>query len=143
MELLEALQKARDNLISRSLNEDPQLFSCLFQYENNETLLCLSFEREFSIFLNENLEKISNKITNIEDNDVQNSLKYVVGELVRFKDPKKTSTVDTFFIRDKINQIDKIFSIFKKDQGRTEEINYIRRKEQVLFDRTFKKLLGE
>ncbi|MCJ2225255.1 hypothetical protein MJ634_019640, partial [Providencia rettgeri] len=47
--LLTALREAREDLVSRSKNEHPQLFSCLFQYEKNENLLSLSFEREYSI----------------------------------------------------------------------------------------------
>ena len=73
-ELLTALREAREDLVSRSINEHPQLFSCLFQYERNENLLFLSFDREYSIFISYNLEKISNNITDFEDVNMQNKL---------------------------------------------------------------------
>ncbi|MFH0287175.1 hypothetical protein ACGRSR_05930 [Vibrio owensii] len=142
-ELLSALREARVDLVSRSISEDPQLFSAFFQYENNENLLSLSFEREYSIFINSNLEKFSNNITDIEDVDTKKKLKYITEEFVSFKQSKSTSFIDTLFLDDKVKQIEKIFSIFDKDKDRLEEINYIRRKDQVLFEREFNRLLGE
>lgn len=142
-ELLKALREARVDLVSRSISEDPQLFSALFQYENNENLLSLSFEREYSIFINSNLEKFSNHITDIEDVDTKKKLKQITKELVSFKQSKSTSCIDTFFLGDKVTQIEKIFSVFDKDKDRLAEINYIRRKDQVLFEREFNRLLGE
>ncbi|GHX36606.1 hypothetical protein VCSRO158_1560 [Vibrio cholerae] len=142
-ELLKALREARADLVYRSISEDPQLFSAFFQYENNETLLSLSFEREYSIFINSNLEKLSNHITDIEDVDTKKTLKRITEEFVSFKQSKSTSCIDTFFLDDKVKQIEKIFSIFDKDKDRHEEINYIRRKDQVLFEREFNRLLGE
>ncbi|SKA56075.1 hypothetical protein CZ814_03701 [Photobacterium toruni] len=142
-ELLKALREARVDLVSRSISEDPQLFSALFQYENNENLLSLSFEREYSIFINSNLEKFSNNITDIEDVDTKKKLKQITKELVSFKQSKSTSCIDTFFLGDKVTQIEKIFSVFDKDKDRLAEINYIRRKDQVLFEREFNRLLGE
>ncbi|MEC6906679.1 hypothetical protein VXS04_03240 [Photobacterium piscicola] len=142
-ELLKALREARVDLVSRSISEDPQLFSALFQYENNENLLSLSFEREYSIFINSNLEKFSNNITDIEDVDTKKKLKQITKELVSFKQSKSTSCIDTFFLGDKVTRIEKIFSVFDKDKDRLAEINYIRRKDQVLFEREFNRLLGE
>lgn len=143
IELLTALRDARKDLVSRSINEDPQLFSCFFQYENNDNLLTLSFEREYSIFINSNLEKIANHVTDIDDDNTQKKLIYITEEFVGFKKNKKTSSIDAFFLNEKIKQIEKIFSVFDKDKDRIEEINYMRKKEQTLFDRKFKELLGE
>ncbi|WP_318440529.1 hypothetical protein [Photobacterium leiognathi] len=143
LELLKSLREARLELVSRSISEDPQLFSVLFQYENNENLLSLSFDREYSIFINSNLEKFSNNITDIEDIDMKKKLKHITEEFVSFKQSKSTSCIDTFFLDDKVKQIERIFSIFDKDKDRLEEINYIRRKDQVLFEREFNRLLGE
>ncbi|EJD6048494.1 hypothetical protein AB7080_12960 [Providencia rettgeri] len=140
--LLTALREAREDLVSRSKNEHPQLFSCLFQYEKNENLLSLSFEREYSIFINNNLEKISNNITDFENINTQNKLKYIVKEFVGFKHSRGASNSYVFFLDDKANQIENILSVFERDKDRIEEINYLRRKEQVLFDRLFNKLLG-
>lgn len=142
-ELLKALREAREDLVSRSVSEDPQLFGCLFQYENNENLLTLSFDREYAIFLNSNIEKLSNTISDFDNHEMKDKLKNITEELVSFKKSKTTSCIDTFFIDDKISQIEKIFTIFDKDKDRLEEINYIRRKDQVLFEREFAKLLGE
>ncbi|HFF8522848.1 TPA: hypothetical protein ACGEYH_001563 [Providencia rettgeri] len=143
LELLLALREAREDLVSRTIKETPQLFSSLFQYENNENLLSLSFQREYSIFINDNLEKLSIHITNAENSDTKKELKFIVEQFVSFKQVQNTSVIDTFFLNDKIEQIEKIFSIFDKDRDRIEEINYIRKKEQVLFERKFKMLLGE
>ncbi|QWQ16528.1 MULTISPECIES: hypothetical protein [Providencia] len=143
LELLLALREAREDLVSRTIKETPQLFSSLFQYENNENLLSLSFQREYSIFINDNLEKLSIHITNAENSDTKKELKFIVEQFVSFKQIQNTSVIDTFFLNDKIEQIEKIFSIFDKDSDRIEEINYIRKKEQVLFERKFKILLGE
>lgn len=142
-ELLTALREAREDLVSRSINEHPQLFSCLFQYEKNENLLFLSFEREYSIFISNNLEKISNNISDFEDINTKNKLKYIAKEFVGFKHSRGTSNSYVFFLDDKVNQIGNILSVFERDKDRIEEINYLRRKEQVLFDRLFNKLLGE
>jgi hypothetical protein len=143
MELLTALLEAREDLVFRSVNEDPQLYSSFFQYEKNENLLSLSFEREYSIFINANLEKLSIRITDINDEVTQRKLKHITEEFVSFKQSKSTSCIDSFFLEDKVKQIEKIFSIFDKDKDRLEEINYIRRKDQVLFEREFNRLLGE
>lgn len=142
-ELLTALREAREDLVARSINEHPQLFSSLFQYETNENLLSLSFEREYSIFINNNLERISNNISDFEGVNTQNKLKYIAKELVGFKHGRGTSNSYIFFLDDKVNQIGNILSVFERDKDRIEEINYLRRKEQVLFDRLFNKLLGE
>jgi hypothetical protein len=143
MELLTALREAREDLVFRSVNEDPQLYSSFFQYEKNENLLSLSFEREYSIFINANLEKLSIRITDINDEVTQRKLKYITEEFVNFKQSRTTSCIDSLFLEDKVKQIEKIFSIFDKDKDRLEEINYIRRKDQVLFEREFNRLLGE
>ena len=142
-ELLQALREAREDLVSRSVSEDPQLFGCLFQYENNENLLTLSFDREYAIFLNSNIERLSNTVSDFENEETKDKLKSITEELVSFRKSKTTSCIDTFFIDDKICQIEKIFTIFDKDKDRLAEINYIRRKDQVLFEREFAKLLGE
>lgn len=142
-EFLVALREARKDLVLRSINESPQLYSCFFQYEKNENLLTLSFEREYSIFINDNLEKISKYVIDIDNANIQRMLKYIVEELVSFRQSKKTSSLDVFYLNDKIDQIGKLFSVFEKDKDRVEEINYIRRKEQVLFERKFKELSGE
>ncbi|MDW1898685.1 hypothetical protein [Vibrio sp. Vb1337] len=142
-ELLKALREAREDLVSRSLSEDPRLFSSFFQYENNENLLSLSFEREYSIFINSNLEKFSNHITDFEDTDTQKKLKQITEEFVSFKQSKSSSCIDTFFLDDKVKQIEKIFSIFNKDKDRIEKISYMRSKDKVLFEREFNRLLGE
>lgn len=143
IELLTALREAREELVSRSINEHPQLFSCLFQYEKNENLLSLSFEREFSIFINSNLERISNNISDFEDVNLQHTLKDIVKEFIDHKHSRGTSNSYVFFLDDKVDQIGNILSVFERDKDRIEEINYLRRKEQVLFDRLFDKLLGE
>ncbi|HDT5930537.1 TPA: hypothetical protein QHC26_000315 [Enterobacter kobei] len=142
-EFLVALREARKDLVLRSINESPQLYSCFFQYEQNENLLTLSFEREYSIFINDNLEKISKHVIDIDNANIQKMLKYIVEELVSFRQSKKTSSLDVLYLNDKIDQIGKLFSVFEKDKDRVEEINYIRRKEQVLFERKFKELSGE
>ena len=142
-EFLVALREARKDLVLRSINESPQLYSCFFQYEQNENLLTLSFEREYSIFINDNLEKISKYVIDIDNANIQRKLKYIVEELVSFRQSKKTSSLDVFYLNDKIDQMGKLFSVFEKDKDRVEEINYIRRKEQVLFERKFKELSGE
>lgn len=142
-EFLVALREARKDLVLRTINESPQLYSCFFQYEHNENLLTLSFEREYSIFINDNLEKISKYVIDIDNANIQKKLKYIVQELVSFRQSKKTSSLDVFYLNDKIDQIGKLFSVFEKDKDRVEEINYIRRKEQVLFERKFKELSGE
>lgn len=141
-ELLMALYEARKDLVSRTVNEDSRLFSCLFQYEDQENLLLLSFEREYSIFINCNLEKISNYVTDFDGNYSKEKIKYIVEEFIGFKESRSTSVIDSFFLIDKINQIEKIFSIFDKSKDRLDELNYIKNKDQVLFDRQFR-LLGE
>lgn len=142
-ELLTSLREAREDLISRTLNEDPQLFESFFKYEKNENLLSLSFEREFSIFINKNLEKFSNHISDIGDENTKQKLKIITEEFVSFKQSKTTSCIDSFFLDDKVKQIEKISSIFDKDKGRLNEIKYIKSKDQVLFEREFNRLLGE
>lgn len=142
-ELLTSLREAREYLVSRTLNEDPQLFESFFKYEKNETLLSLSFEREFSIFINKNLEKFSNHVSDIDDENTKQKLKIITEEFVSFKQSKTTSCIDSFFLDDKVKQIDKIFSIFDKDKDRLNEIKYIKSKDQALFEREFNRLLGE
>lgn len=142
-ELLTSLREAREDLVSRTLNEDPQLFESFFKYEQNENLLSLSFEREFSIFINKNLEKFSNHISDIDDENTKKKLKIITEEFVSFKQSKTTSCIDSFFLDDKVKQIEKIFSIFDKDKDRLNEIKYIKSKDQVLFEREFNRLLGE
>ncbi len=142
-ELLTSLREAREDLVSRTLNEDPQLFESFFKYEKNENLLSLSFEREFSIFINKNLEKFSNHISDIDDESTKQKLKIITEEFVSFKQSKTTSCIDSFFLDDKVKQIEKIFSIFDKDKDRLNEIKYIKSKDQVLFEREFNRLLGE
>ncbi|EGR3003213.1 hypothetical protein DMW06_23220 [Vibrio parahaemolyticus] len=142
-ELLTSLREAREDLVSRTLNEDPQLFESFFKYEKNETLLSLSFEREFSIFINKNLEKFSNHVSDIDDENTKQKLKIITEEFVSFKQSKTTSCIDSFFLDDKVKQIDKIFSIFDKDKDRLNEIKYIKSKDQALFEREFNRLLGE
>ncbi|MEZ9399653.1 hypothetical protein AB4218_25190, partial [Vibrio splendidus] len=63
-EILASLREARNELVSRCIDEEPQLFSSFFEFENNDNLLRLSFDREYSIFLNNNLEKMSYYISN-------------------------------------------------------------------------------
>jgi hypothetical protein len=41
-------------------------------------------------------------------------LKYIVEELVSFRQSKKTSSLDVFYLNDKIDQIGKLFSVLRK-----------------------------
>lgn len=146
IELLTSLREARQDLASRSINEEPQLFSSFFDFENNDNLLCLSFDREYSIFLNNNLEKMSYHISNPEDFDTQEKIKLIAEAFISFNKKKNkisSTNVDTFFLSDKVANIDKLFSVFLKDKDRLDQINYMRRKDQVLFEREFNRLLGE
>ena len=51
-ELLNGLREAREDLVSRTIGVNPQLFSCFFESERNETLLFLQI-------LKRNTHKIS------------------------------------------------------------------------------------
>lgn len=142
-ELLLSLREAREELISRTLNEDPQLFSSLFQYENDDNLLLLSFEREYSIFINSNLEKLCNNITDIEDEHIKIKLKNITEALLSFKGAKSNSFVNSVFISERIKAIEKILSTFDKGVERLEQMKYIHKKDKALFEREFNRLLGE
>ncbi|HHQ4465322.1 TPA: hypothetical protein ACSP8J_003936 [Aeromonas veronii] len=142
-ELLLSLREAREELISRTLNEDPQLFSSLFQYENDDNLLLLSFEREYSIFINSNLEKLCNNITDIEDEHIKIKLKNITEALLSFKGAKNNSFVNSVFISERIKAIEKILSTFDKGVERLEQMKYIHKKDKALFEREFNRLLGE
>lgn len=143
IEILLSLRGARENLVSRTIKEEPQLFSTFFEFENNDNMLELSFEREFSIFLNNNLEFFSNTISEPHLSFTRNKLKYIVEEFVcsRLSDDHRTSNhLDVFFLKNKIDMIDEIFSVAISNNEKIERIRYVYRKEQVLFDREFKKL---
>lgn len=142
-ELLIALREAREDLVFRSLNEDPQLFTSLFQYENDENLLLLSFEREFFIFINSNLEKLCKHISDVENVDTKIRLRKIIEELLSFKKARNPSYINTVFLSERIDLIEKILSAFDKGRNRLEEINYIHKKDKVLFEREFKRLLGK
>ncbi|MFM5132531.1 hypothetical protein ACET57_19170 [Aeromonas veronii] len=142
-ELLSALREARADLVSRSLNEDPQLFLSLFQYENDENLLFLAFEREYSIFVNNNIEKLCNHISNIESIGTKEKLKNITERLLSFRDSRSRTFVNAFFIKEKIKTIERMLSTFDNGLERLEKIKYIQKKDQTLFEREFKRLLGE
>ena len=145
-ELLIALEEARNEFFFRSVNEEPQLFSSFFDFEKSESLLCLSFEREYSLFVTNNLEKISRSNLLIKDPHIYNKIKEIIEEFVCFHGDKNNSNnidVQNVLLSEKINNIDNLFSICSKDKDRIEQINYIRKRENVLFDREFKRLLKE
>ncbi|MCZ0231364.1 hypothetical protein [Escherichia coli] len=129
-------------VLSRSINEDPQLYSALFLYEKNEGLLSLSFEREYSIFINSNLECILRKVSDIKDKK-QGKLQKIMNEFVRFKYSSSDSCADLLFLSGKLEQIRKIYEVFDRDRNRLEFLNYIMKKERVIFEREFERLLGE
>lgn len=145
-ELLIALEEARNEFVFRSINEEPQLFSSFFDFEKSESLLYLSFEREYSLFVTNNLEKISRSNVLIKDPHIYNKIKEIIEEFVRFHGDKNNSNnidIQNVLLSEKINNIDNLFSICSKDKDRVEKINYIRKRENVLFDREFKRLLRE
>lgn len=143
VEMLKSMREARYDLVFRTTNEEPQLFSSFFEYENDQNLLTLSFEREHSIFINNNLERFLQNLSDINDVGTKEKLKEITEKLVQFKQNQSSTNLSVFFLEDRVNQIDKIFSIFEKDKDRQAEINYLKRKDNVLFEREFNKLLRE
>ncbi|MEZ9399648.1 hypothetical protein AB4218_25165, partial [Vibrio splendidus] len=82
-------------------------------------------------------------ISNPECLDTQEKVKNIIEDFINFKKNNiSSSNVDAFFLSDKVDNINKLFSVFSKDKDRLEQINYIRRKDQVLFEREFNRLLG-
>ncbi|EOB1982263.1 hypothetical protein ACIRCB_004731 [Salmonella enterica subsp. enterica serovar Agona] len=141
-EILAALREARECLVSRSINEEPQLYSALFLYERNEGLLSLSFEREYSIFINSNLECILRRVADIKGKK-QGKLQKIMSGLVGFKYSSGDSCADLLFFNGKLEQIRKIYEVFDRDRDRLEYLNYMMKKERVIFEREFERLLGE
>ncbi|HGT9206375.1 TPA: hypothetical protein ACM4J4_004497, partial [Escherichia coli] len=107
-----------------------------------EGLLSLSFEREYSIFINSNLECILRKVSDIKDKK-QGKLQKIMNEFVRFKYSSGDSCADLLFLSGKLEQIRKIYEVFDRDRNRLEFLNYMMKKERVIFEREFERLLGE
>ncbi|EHW07629.1 hypothetical protein ECDEC8C_6401 [Escherichia coli DEC8C] len=47
------------------------------------------------------------------------------------------------FLSGKLEQIRKIYEVFDRDRNRLEFLNYMMKKERVIFEREFERLLGE
>ncbi|MEX2941383.1 hypothetical protein [Serratia fonticola] len=142
--VLSILKKSRELLISRTIEQSPDFYRGLFDYEKNSSALSLLFEKEKTIFINHhfnNIDKISkNKIkfyllkTGVER--LISSLSN--GEGVNIESEQFIERMNT-----KLSILDSFLKIESKAEYGLKTLEYHISRDSRIFEREINKLINE
>lgn len=145
IDVLNIFQVARTYLIQRTCNENPELFTKFYQFENNANLLNLAFEQEFILWINHHFELA--KSQDLLDNSI---FLQAMMQLMNTKEgTSMKSSVDEMslvtidILQQKKDILQSIIDIDIKSEKNYQRLLYSFEKDKVLFQRTFNQLLDE
>jgi len=144
MAMLGSLREAREELVSRVVREDPDLFSSFFDFEKSDAMLELTFEREFLFFIDSNIKAFMRYGNVLEEDAYAVAVKKAIAALADSRDITNIQAGDiSALIMHKVEIIDELFSVSRKSDDRLNVLKYNSARDRVLFDRLIKDLQTE
>ncbi|RRD89838.1 hypothetical protein [Conchiformibius steedae] len=141
---LDVLRLARASLIERTCSEEPELFTKLYQFENNRRALSLSFEQEFIDWINRHFELAEAK--GLLDSTVfLQTILQLMGRHQALDEAllKEMGAVSNELLQQKREIIQSIIQADMNSEKNYQRLLYSLEKDKALFQRQFNQLLSE
>ena len=141
---LAVLRLARASLIERTCSEEPELFTKLYQYENNRRALSLSFEQEFIDWINRHFE-LAEAQGLLDSTVFLQIILQLMGRHQALDEAllKEMGAVSNELLQQKREIIQSIIQADMNSEKNYQRLLYSLEKDKALFQRQFNHLLSE
>lgn len=146
-EMIELLKSGREELVAPVLNNDPSFMRGLFTYENDAELLTLFFEKQFTNWINQQIKLFDNSSSLKNSAWGQTQFKHMLERLSRTRikalDDESGNALTLFcsnLLQEKIKLLEGLLYVGNENNQRYNQLLFQQEKDQVLFEREFKKL---
>lgn len=150
LSLLWVMKKARTDLASRSEYEDPELFKNFFEFERQQDMLNLAFEREFNLWVDKHFKIIDSHEEFKVSEPVSNKFNKLMVSLVEDRVLKTETSTDIAskefcisLLSEKKGLLDSLIQINDKSNKYYKRLLYSYQKDKALFEREFNKLMEQ
>lgn len=141
---LDVLRLARASLIERTCSEEPELFTKLYQFENNRRALSLSFEQEFIDWINRHFE-LAEAQGLLDSTLFLQIILQLMGRHQALDEAllKEMGAVSNELLQQKREIIQSIIQADMNSEKNYQRLLYSLEKDKALFQRQFNQLLSE
>ena len=141
---LDVLRLARASLIERTCGEEPELFTKLYQFENNRRALSLSFEQEFIDWINRHFE-LAEAQGLLDSTLFLQIILQLMGRHQALDEAllKEMGAVSNELLQQKREIIQSIIQADMNSEKNYQRLLYSLEKDKALFQRQFNQLLSE
>ncbi len=134
--LLSIFRLSREKLVDDFIKEDVEIFSSMFEYENDIELMRLSIDKYFTSYINYHFQ-VSLKFENINKEFSHAMLKFLRNFGVQVRNTKLEKGKEFFFsiMHKKEKLLEEIINTGRIDSKRYNTLIYSYLKDKALFDR--------
>ena len=142
LELLSLFKNSRKKLTDDFINENPDIYSSMFEYEENHQLMRLCIEKYFTEYINYDFQELV-KFDDLSEEFSKAMFLFLKSFDVKIDNKNLTTGSDLFtkIIDQKLTFLKDIISLSNNDVNKQNKLIYSYQKDKTLFDREIKKLI--
>ena len=142
LELLSLFKNSRKKLTDDFINENPDTYSSMFEYEENHQLMRLCIEKYFTEYINYHFQELV-KFDDLSEEFSKAMFLFLKSFDVKIDNKNLTTGSDLFtkIIDQKLTFLKDIISLSNNDVNKQNKLIYSYQKDKTLFDREIKKLI--
>lgn len=143
IDLLTIFKQSREKLSFDFINEDVEIFTPMFKYENKNELMSLAIEKYFIGYINHHFEIFKN-YTNIDIEFSRAMLSFIKDFNINVSDSNLDDGKELFsmIIQQKESFLKEIIHVGNIDSDKFNKLSYSYQKDKTLFDRKMKTMEG-
>ena len=142
LELLSLFKNSRKKLTDDFINENPDIYSSMFEYEENHQLMRLCIEKYFAEYINYHFQELV-KFDDLSEEFSKAMFLFLKSFDVKIDNKNLTTGSDLFtkIIDQKLTFLKDIISLSNNDVNKQNKLIYSYQKDKTLFDREIKNLI--
>lgn len=145
-----ALKEARKVLVQDFIEENPEIYRPMFQYEKSNTQMMLAKEKHIITWLDSHWNLIEKNLNQELDSTVHNEFRYSFAEiflrlLKKFDTDRRvrSSPLAIRLLKPKIDNLEKLLDLGDRHDNRINKLLYDSDRHKRIFERKFAELKGE
>ncbi len=143
LELLSLFKNSRKKLTDDFINENPDIYSSMFEYEDNHQLMRLCIEKYFTEYINYHFQELV-KFDDLNEEFSKAMFLFLKNFDVKIDNNNNLTTGSDLFIKiidQKLTFLKDIILLSNNDVNKQNKLIYSYQKDKTLFDREIKKLI--
>lgn len=147
--ILSIFEKSRQQLIFDFLNEETEIYSAMFRYEEDELAMKLSIEKYFIQWINTHFTNTESCKDGFFDGELSLEFGEVMVKLIDSIQPntkninKSNSSLMRKILIEKVHILKEFSEVNNRNEQNYKKLLYAKDKDNRLFDRQFKTLIGK